>query len=179
MPGPIALQLEYSLAERSIEREHLPAAQECGLGLCSWSPLAGGFLAGHYQRAADSTAAQGEGRYQAWQSFKPLTDAHWLLLDALRAVATEAGHPLAQVALAWVCAQPGITAPIVGARTLAQWQGHLASLSLTLSAEHRQRLDLASALAPAHPYNIFSDEVQRTIFGGQPVRGWGTPLAGG
>ncbi len=183
VPGPIALQLEYSLAERSIEREHLPAAQECGLGLCTWSPLAGGFLAGSYQRAAGSmasrTAAQGAGRYQAWPAFKPLTDAHWLTLDALRGVAAEAERPLAQVALAWVRAQPGITAPIVGARTVAHWQDHLAALSLTLSADQRQKLDAASALASVHPYNIFSDEVQRLIFGGQSVSGWHPHPTGG
>lgn len=59
VPGPIALQLEYSLVERSIEREHLPAARDCGLGICPWSPLAGGFLIGKYDRADEGATGQG------------------------------------------------------------------------------------------------------------------------
>ena len=96
--GPIALQLEYSLVERSIEREHLPAARECGLGVCPWSPLAGGFLTGKSEReAADAGAslgasdragvnAKGEGRLTVWKGFKTLTTRHWHLLDAVRTV---------------------------------------------------------------------------------------------
>ena len=77
IPGPIALQLEYSLVERSIEREHIPAARECGLGICPWSSLAAGFLAGKYQR--EEKGVTGEGRLSGANPFgdSKFTDRNW------------------------------------------------------------------------------------------------------
>ena len=186
VPGPIALQLEYSLVERSIEREHLPAAREFGLGVCPWSPLAGGFLAGKYEReAADATAnaslgasggagvgPKGEGRLTAWKGFKTLTDRHWRVLDAVRTVAAQINRPMAQVALAWACAQPGITSPILGASQRAHLDDNLASLDIVFPPEQLKTLTDASALETVFPYNIFTDEVNRMVFGGATVKGW-------
>ncbi|UOR06705.1 aldo/keto reductase [Hymenobacter aerilatus] len=171
LPGPIAMQLEYSLVERHIEQEHVPAARECGLGILPWSPLAAGFLAGKYQRHAAGTT--GEGRLSGSNPFgdSKFTDHNWRVLDALRAVATQAGRPLAQVALAWATAQPGITSLILGASRLEQLHDNLASLDLTLTPNQLQQLSEASALPPAFPYGIFTPAVNKSIFGGNAVQG--------
>lgn len=172
IPGPIALQLEYSLTERSIEREHLPAARECGLGVCPWSPLAGGFLAGKYERADEG--ATGQGRLIGNNPFgnQKFSDRNWRVLDALRTVAAQVDRPLAQVALAWVSAQPGITSPILGVSKLEQLHDNLSSLEIRLTPEQFQTLNDSSALDPAFPYGIFTSEVNRIIFGGAIVQGW-------
>lgn len=173
MPGPIALQLAYSLVERSIEREHVPAAREGGLGIVPWSPLAAGFLAGKYERAADG-AATGEGRLSGPNPFGNtlFTDRNWRILDALRAVAAQAAQPLTQVALAWVAAQPGVASLIIGASKLAQLTDNIASLDVRLSPEQLRTLDEASALEPTFPYPIFTPAGNRGVFGGTSVRGW-------
>ncbi len=170
IPAPIALQLEYSLVERSIEREHLPAAHECGLGVCPWSPLAGGFLAGKYQRADEG--ATGQGRLSGSNPFgnQKFTDRNWRVLDALGMVAAQVERPLAQVALAWVSAQSGITSPILGASKLEQLHDNLSSLEIRLTPEQFQTLNESSALDPTFPYGIFTSEVNRSMFGGVTVQ---------
>jgi aryl-alcohol dehydrogenase-like predicted oxidoreductase len=172
VPGPIAMQLEYSLAERNIEREHLPAARECGLGVVPWSPLAAGFLTGKYQR--ETAGTPGEGRLNGSNPFgnSKFTARNWQLLEALRLVAEQLGRPLAQVALAWAAAQPGISSLIVGASQLAQLHDNLASLDLRLAPEQLRALDEASAPEPVFPYPIFMPAVNRSIFGGAAVQGW-------
>ena len=172
IPGPIALQLEYSLVERSIEREHLPAARECGLGICPWSPLAAGFLAGKYQREGEG--ATGLGRLTGNNPFgnQKFTDWNWCVLDALRTVAAQVNRPLAQVALAWASAQPGITSLLLGTSKLEQLHDNLASLDIRLTPEQLLSLDQSSALVPTHPYLMFTSEVNRSLFGGATVQGW-------
>lgn len=172
LPAPIALQLEYSLVERSIEREHLPAARDGGLGVCPWSPLAGGFLAGKYQRA--DAGATGEGRLGGSNPFgnTKFTERNWRVLDTLRIVAAQVDCPLVQVALAWVLAQSGVTSPILGASKLEQLHDNLSSLEIRLTPEQFQMLDESSALDPAYPYGMFTSEVNRSIFGGVSVQGW-------
>ncbi|GAA3925696.1 hypothetical protein GCM10022406_09570 [Hymenobacter algoricola] len=105
VPGPVAMQVEYSLVERNPEREHVAAARECGLGILPWSPLAGGFLAGAYERAGSGTQpAHGAGRLSGANPFSgpftKFTERNWAILEALRSVAAQLGRPLAQVALA-------------------------------------------------------------------------------
>ena len=172
MPGPIAMQMAYSLVERSIEREHVPAARESGLGITPWSPLAAGFLAGKYQRA--EAGASGEGRLSGPNPFGDtlFTDRNWRILDALRDVAEQAGRPLSQLALAWVLAQPGVTSPIVGVSQTAQLHDNLAALDVRLTSEQLQVLDEASALESTFPYNIFTPAINRGIFGGNAVQSW-------
>jgi aryl-alcohol dehydrogenase-like predicted oxidoreductase len=173
VPGPVAMQLAYSLVERSIEREHVPAARECGMGIVPWSPLAAGFLAGKYERAADG-AATGEGRLSGPNPFGNtlFTDRNWRILDALRAVAAQADKPLTQVALAWAAAQPDVTSLIIGASKVAQLHDNIAALDVRLSPEQLRALDEASALEPTFPYPIFTPGGNRGVFGGTSVRGW-------
>ena len=102
------LQLEYSLAERNIEREHIPAAQELGIGLCPWSPLAGGFLTGKYKR--EGATGSGEGRLTDAES--DLQQIHGAQLARSRCAARcreKIGKTPAQVALNWLATQPGVT----------------------------------------------------------------------
>lgn len=173
VPGPIAMQLEYSLVSRSIEHEYVPAARHLGLGITPWSPLAAGFLAGKYERAG-AGAATGEGRLAGPNPFgnTKFTERNWQVLEALRAVATAAESPLAPVALAWAAAQPGISSLILGASSVAQLLDNLASLDLHLTPEQLGALDAGSAPDAAFPYGIFTPAINRGIFGGASVRGW-------
>ncbi len=168
-PGPIALQMEYSLVERTIEHEHLPAAREMGLGLTPWSPLAGGFLAGKYQRT--DAGASGEGRLSGPNPLGNMkfTERNWQTLDVLRTVAAEAGQSPAQVALAWAAARPGITSLILGAGKLAQLHANLASLDISLTPAQTQALTEGS-LVPAM-YDFFTPALNPMIFGAS-VQGW-------
>lgn len=196
LPGPIALQLEYSLVERHIENEHVPAAAEFGLGVQPWSPLGGGFLTGKYRRDDPANVAgrrpptlpddrpEGEGAAPASDRLagaNPFGDAkfserNWAILDALRRVAEEAERPPAQVALAWVARQPGVASVLMGASRAGQIADAIAALDVRLTPGQRERLDAASAPEPAYPYAIFTPVVNRMVFGGATVRGF--PLRG-
>jgi aryl-alcohol dehydrogenase-like predicted oxidoreductase len=169
----IALQLEYSLAERNIEREHIPVAQELGMGLCPWSPLAGGFLSGKYRQEGQTGKGDGrldEGKHA--QLFNRFTEHNWRVLDALVDVAKQLNKTPAQVALNWVATQPGVTATIVGASNVSQLQDNLSAIEFTIPAELRTRLDEASAIEVLHPYTFFGPAIQNRVMGENPVRAW-------
>jgi aryl-alcohol dehydrogenase-like predicted oxidoreductase len=171
----IALQLEYSLIERSIDREHIPAAQELGMAICPWSPLAGGFLTGKYTR--DGVAGRGDGRLDKVKGssnpvFEKFTERNWRILDTLLDVAKQAQKTPAQVALNWVATQPGVTSTIIGATRLTQLQDNLRALEFEIPLQLRQRLDDISKLEPAHPYIFFDPVLQGQISGGTSVRAW-------
>jgi aryl-alcohol dehydrogenase-like predicted oxidoreductase len=153
-----ALQLEYSLAERSIEWEHLPAALNLGMAVVPWSPLANGFLTGKYHR--NPTATAGAGRLapdHRWPVAVTLTDRHWRILDALNAVAADVGGTAAQVALNWVAGRPGVLGTLIGATTVGQLDANLDALEIDLSADHLARLDGESYSTPAMtPHSLFT-----------------------
>jgi aryl-alcohol dehydrogenase-like predicted oxidoreductase len=174
IPAPVAMQLEYSLIERSIEREHIPAAHESGLGVCPWSPLAGGFLTGKYCRNTEQKSDQGRlgGANPFSGAFTKFTARNWRILETLQTVAAEINRPPAQVALAWSLAQPGISSIILGASKPDQLRDNLASLEIKLTAEQFQILNESSAPDPAFPYGIFNDDGKQMIFGGKTVQGW-------
>jgi aryl-alcohol dehydrogenase-like predicted oxidoreductase len=165
------LQLEYSLLERNIEREHIPVAQELGIGLCPWGPLAGGLLSGKYKR--DGNAGRGEGRLTGPnQIFNRFTERNWSIVDAFLNIAKQIGKPPAQVALNWVATQPGVTSTILGATKVAQLEDNLAAINFEIPVELRNRLDEVSALELAHPYLFFAPVIQGRISGGTTVQGW-------
>ena len=175
VPGPVAMQLEYSLVARTLETEYVPAARECGLGILPWSPLAGGFLAGKYTRGDEGNQpAGGEGRLSGANPFSgpftKFTARNWQILDGLREVAGQLNRPLAQVALAWTLARPGITSTIIGASKPAQVADNLAALAIDFSPAQLQALNEASA--PEDPA-FFSAGLRQMVFGGTDVRGWG------
>lgn len=169
----VALQLEYSLVERNIEREHVPASQELGLGITPWSPLAGGFLSGKYRREGDTGV--GEGRLDVVRdnpAFDHFNQRNWQILDELVNVARQIGKPPAQVALNWVATQPGITSTIIGATKTAQLDDNLKSIEFDIPADLRTRLDEVSALESVHPYKFFNPEMQGMLSGGTSMRPW-------
>ena len=172
VPGPVGLQVEYSLVERTVEREHVPAARALGMGVVPWSPLAGGFLAGKYAR--DTPRRPADGRLAGANPFgdSKFTERNFAVLDVLREVAAEVGRPPGQVALAWLTARPGVGTVLVGARTEEQLSANVAALEVELSAEQTRRLDAVSAPEPAFPYPLLEDELLQAAVTGAPVAGW-------
>ncbi len=161
-----ALQLEYSLVERSIEREYFPMARELGIGITPWGPLASGFLSGKYRRGA--SGVEGTGRLNLLKGnpvFEKFTDKNFRVLDALDSVAKELERPPAEVALAWVVGQREVTSTLIGATKLAQLESNLRALELVIPSELRARLDEASALEPAQPYTMFGEPFQSMLRG--------------
>ncbi len=165
------LQLEYSLTERNIEREHIPAAQELGIGLCPWSPLAGGLLSGKYRR--QGAAGVGEGRLTLPNPiFNKFTEHNWKVLDTLVEVSKKIGRAPAQVALNWLATQPGVTSIILGATKYAQLAENLASLDFSIPADLRKQLDDVGKPEPIHPYNFYEPWMQARVSGNTTVREW-------
>lgn len=173
VPGPIALQMPYSLDERSIEREHVPAALQMGMGITPWSPLGAGILTGKYTRDTEGKVAAGGGRLDLnLPSFQKFTDHSFAAAEVLRKVAAEAGLPMAKLALAWASAQPGVTSLILGAKTVEQLTANLSSLELTLTPEQVKVLDEGTASENGFD-RFFGAGLRKGIFGGATVSGWG------
>lgn len=153
------LQPQYNLLERAIEWEILPVCQQEGLGVIPWSPLRGGWLSGKFRRgmAAPPSGSRIEtAEEQGWsESWSEYNNEHtWTVLDALFAVAEQVGKTPAQVAINWLLQRPGVTAPIIGARTVDQLESNLAARGWSLTQEQMSQLDLASDLSlPYYPYN--------------------------
>ena len=136
-----SIQPHYNLVNRAeFERELAEVCLANGIGIIPYSPLGGGFLTGKYSRDRDTDSVRAEGVRQRY-----FNDAGWKVLDAVRAVAVELDTTPLAVSLAWLLAQPGMTAPIVGANTVEQLQGSLAALDVDLTAEQMETLNNASA----------------------------------
>ncbi len=136
----IALQIEYSLMERTVEGELMPMAAELGLGVTPWSPLRGGVLTGKYTRENVSKAEPGRGaRVTAY-----LNEQTFTILDELQRVSEQVGAPPAAIALAWVQSRPGVASTIIGARTMDQLEQNLAGLDVSLSDAQVAALDTVS-----------------------------------
>lgn len=167
-----ALQLEYSLVERYIEREHIPAALELGIGVCPFSPLAGGLLSGKYRQTAGG--GEGEGRLIPKGSDYPVVprfnERNWKITDALIEVAREIDRPPAQVALNWITRRPGITSTIISATRLDQLEHNLKALSFEIPREHTARLEEVGRPESIYPYYAFDEDVQSMIKGGVSIR---------
>ena len=167
----VALQLEYSLIERNIEREHIPAAQNLGIGVCPWSPLAGGLLSGKYKRDSNGV----EGRLNATKDnpvFNKFTERNWRILDTLLDVANKMGKPPAEVALSWVFRRPGVTSTLIGATKISQLESNMSAIELEIPPALMDQLNAASELEQIHPYVFFSPTMQSMITGGTSVRTW-------
>lgn len=170
----VALQVEYSLAERTVEHELVPMADALGLGVVPWSPLAGGLLAGKYSRAdlnGAKTGAEVTGsRRDVIIAMGGMTERALGIADAVRDVAQELGATSSQVAIAWLLSRPQAPIPIVGARTPAQLEDNLGALDVTLSDDQLQRLDEASAVASIFPNSFIKGPMVRQLtFGGTNV----------
>ncbi len=154
-----ALQLEYSLVERSIEHEFPDLCAALGFGLVTWSPLAGGLLSGKYSSDAQGDLAPGRIKTTAETVPKLLDhkDARtWSIVDALAYLAAELGRPPAQVAVNWVANRAAVSSVILGATSVEQLEATMAALDFTLAGPVAQRLEEVSALGPASPYSLLS-----------------------
>ncbi len=145
---PITLQPQYSLLVREIESEIVPAALDANMGLLPWSALAGGWLSAKYRRDTDPTGAtrlgEDPGRgMETWER-RNKQERTWRILDGVADIATSKGLSQAQVSLAWLSAQPAVTAVILGARTTAQLVDNLGAAEVELTPDELSRLDLLS-----------------------------------
>jgi aryl-alcohol dehydrogenase-like predicted oxidoreductase len=166
----IALQVEYNLIERTIERDLAPMAREMGLGVIPWSPLASGVLTGKYSRAdldAGSGVAGAAGTRKNVAAAQDALHARGLdIADVVKSVAQKMGKSPAQVALAWTLLNPAVTAPIIGARTLQQLEDNLGALDVAFTAEQRRRLDDISAIELGFPHAMLARPMTRAVMFG-------------
>jgi aryl-alcohol dehydrogenase-like predicted oxidoreductase len=161
--APIAgLQVEHSLVERTTEYDLLPMAQALGLGIAAWSPLGGGVLTGKYRRGEKGRAEGLGGRvFQAENS--PQRTA---ILDVILTIAEENNATPSQVAIAWVAAKGSL--PIIGPRTVAQFEDNLAATKLQLTEQQLVKLDEVSAIPDIFPYRLLNNrEIRQRIAGGK------------
>ncbi len=162
----VALQIEYSLLERTVEGELIPMAREHGLGVTPWSPLKSGILSGKYTRANAASAKPARGMRVAAN----LTEPTFRVIDVLLDVAKQVGAPPAHVALAWVQARPGVASTIIGARTLAQLDENLGALEVKLAPAQVAALDEASKPRLDFPHD-FIENVGSFAYGGTTING--------
>ena len=179
-----AVQLEYSLAERNIEREFVPLGQARGIGITAWSPLASGVLSGKYKHG--QTDLGGRGRLGVMQAMLPksrdskkkdagnfaldrLTERAFAILAEVEKVAAELHRSVAQVALNWVANRPCVASVIVGATNPEQLAENLEALDFEIPPELTAALDAVSAPKPQFPYSFFSGDLQLRMQGGKNV----------
>jgi len=167
-----ALQLEYSLIERSIENEFIPLGTQQGMGVMAWSPLGSGLLSGKYKPS--QSRQFGEGRLQTMRdsknaAFNKLSERNFGIVAELEAVAQEVERSMAQVAINWVAGRPGVATVLVGATRKQQLDDNLAALDFELPAALRARLDAASAPTAISPYTYFTPTMQAMQTGTNPV----------
>jgi aryl-alcohol dehydrogenase-like predicted oxidoreductase len=136
-------QMAYNLLDRTAEREVIPAAQTFGFALIPWAPLCGGLLTGKYKRDDQSAAGRWHGGKDNFD--RRVTPEAFDVIEGVVALAEEKGCSPSQLALAWLAAQPGVTAPIIGPRTLDQVLDNLGAAGVTITDEDRARID---AFAP-------------------------------
>ncbi|OHT19993.1 aldo/keto reductase [Edaphosphingomonas haloaromaticamans] len=188
LPQPIGLQYAYSLIDRGVELDILPAGNALGLGLVAWGPLGAGLLTGKYgrekiteagpagslpNRSGASNTGGSDGRLNGDNPYGGMlfTETNFRIVDALRDIAGEVGRPMAQVALAWVASRPGVSSVLIGASRAEQLRENVAALDIALSAEQKSRLEAVGAPPLLNPYFIFGLPPSR-IFGGHSVEPW-------
>ncbi len=148
----VSMQNHYNLVYREEEREMLPLCREEGVGVIPWSPLARGFLAGNRKRGAE----QGEtlrGKTDTFAQHYYYSDDDYAVAEAVAAIAERRGVPPAQVALAWLLQQPGVTAPIVGASRMQHLDDAVGALAIDLTPD-----ELAELAEPYRPHRVLGHE---------------------
>ena len=158
----VAIQVEYSLVERTAERELLPMAQALNLGVTAWSPLGSGLLTGKYTR----DAGHQDKRRLDQEPFKEIDDRIYSIAREVDRVAEEIGKPPSQVALNWLRQRHGVL-PIIGARTLDQVQENCGCLDFSLEDDQIERLNKISQIEMGFPHDFLASEVPRSfLYGG-------------
>lgn len=158
------LQPLYNLLDRETEWELIPVCLNEGLGIIPWSPLRGGWLSGKFRRGMtaplkDTRIRVNDPSERTWTEEWTNYDSAetWHVIDTLLAIAQEAGKSPAQVALNWLLQRPGVTAPIIGARTVEQLEDNLGATGWSLNPEQMERLNKASDKRLPYPYELLRD----------------------
>ena len=149
----IGLQIEYSLKERTPERELLPMAKALNIGVTAWSPLGGGVLTGKYNQPNPV-----DGRLSMTDQPFQILDRDLKIAETVLEIAREIGKSPAQVALNWLRNRPNPIIPIIGARRLSQLQDNLACVDFNLTGEQLQRLDNISAISLGFPHELLASQ---------------------
>jgi aryl-alcohol dehydrogenase-like predicted oxidoreductase len=166
-----ALQVEYNLLQRTVERDLIPMARAVGIGVMPWSPLASGLLSGKYANGAGANSDPAGGRGVMLAAHGRVNEGAVAIADAVKRSADRLGATSAQVALAWLLANPAVAAPILGARTLRQLEDNLGSLKVELAAEHLAELDSASGIELGFPHDFLKLEfIGAALTGGTKLR---------
>jgi aryl-alcohol dehydrogenase-like predicted oxidoreductase len=161
-----AVQLEYSLLERTVEGELIPMARDLGMGVMPWSPLKSGFLSGKFSRRNSGPVDTARSALVGTPS-----ERDYDVIDVLERVAGEMGASPAAVAIAWVQSRPGVSSTLIGARRVDQLLSNFAALELTLSAEHLAALDQVSTPSLNFPADNNRDLAPPLQFAGATVDG--------
>ena len=166
----VATQVQYSLAERAIEREILPMCDSLGVGAVAWSPLAGGVLTGKYARIDAGSKTALDQSLRKGSNQKRANERNLAIVAVAEAVAQETQRSPAQVAIRWVMQKPGIASVIIGVRTMAQLKDNLEAATFELTADQMQRLDDVSHIDPGYPHDYLrSGTVTRFLYGGAKI----------
>ena len=155
----IGLQVEYSLLQRTPERDLLPMAKAFDIGITAWAPIAGGALTGKYLKDKDT-----KGRVTAESERR--NEKNTRITEAVVAVAEEIGKSAAQVAIRWTMQRNQVVIPIVGARTLKQIEDNFGAIDFELSEQHMQKLDEISKIELGFPHNFLNQEYIKTLYSG-------------
>jgi aryl-alcohol dehydrogenase-like predicted oxidoreductase len=180
----VSLQPQYSLVERSVEAEILPFCRWAGLGVLPWGPLGAGFLTGRYERDTappPGSRMEGAGDDLEEAPARRAVERNFRAVDAAGEVAAELGATVAQVAVAWLLHQPGVTAPIVGPRTPEQLDELLGAADLALGDDQLARLSAPTAPPERYPDRMLTEQVgldgERQATRARPLAGAGTSEA--
>lgn len=172
LPGPIALQLQYSLVERALEAEYVPAARECGMAIVPWSPLGGGLLSGKYRRGGKGDTENDRLAGDNPFGDSKFDDRNWRIVDGLTAISEETGLKMTQLALAWLSSRAGVGSILVGASRIDQLRENVSALGVSLDAALIDRLEGLSRANPIFPSSVFNSEIRQRVFGGTGVTAW-------
>lgn len=165
-----ALQAEYNLVQRTAERDLIPAAKALGIGVMPWSPLASGMLSGKYATGAQAAAGEEGGRGAMLTAGGRVNARVTTIADTVKVVADEIGATSAQVAIAWTLVNPAVVSPLVGARTMRQYEDNVAALGVTLEPAHLERLEAASQFDLGFPHEFLkSPFIQHGLTGGTTI----------
>jgi aryl-alcohol dehydrogenase-like predicted oxidoreductase len=155
------VQPQYNLLCRSTEWEVLPVCRNEGLAVIPWSPLRGGWLSGKFRRGMTEPpegtrvkVAEKKGWGETWSGYN--NEHTWSVLDTIFAIAKEVGKTPAQVAIRWLMQRPGVTAPIIGARTMKQLEDNLGACAWSLGDTDMTRLNRVSELPLSYPYDFIA-----------------------
>jgi aryl-alcohol dehydrogenase-like predicted oxidoreductase len=178
----VSLQPQYSLVQRSAELDLLPFTRAAGLGVLPWGPLGAGFLSGKYRRGEplpEGSRMAGAGDDWEEAEHRRAIERNFQVVDAASEIARDRGATVPQVALAWLLGVEGVTAPIIGPRTLEHLEDLLGCVSVELSAEERARLEAPAPPPELYPQRMLSEQVGLARLSGPLRRSGGTSTAAG